>query len=348
MSVAATDIPFGGIGKALALAGAVLVHAAAGWALLDRAPDIKIEAGRGGAAARLGTFADLAAGTLSAENPREITRAESAGQNAPAATAPRPEPTEPIRAARAAEVIEAGRSEATPTRSETAATQAPVRADGMLSAGSAAVPEVSRSDKAEPAARPDPAAALTPEAPTSALAADSPDTAAVARSLRPARRSAAFEARHRPAPEPEPAPRRQAEPQRQARPEPAAPPAAGTAERNARRGATTETPNSNATQQGTRSGQGQQAGNAAASNYRGAVMRRISRLGPLRTNRSGTAQVRFTVSGSGALAGIEIAASSGSGALDGAALAHIRQAAPFPPPPAGAPRTFTIRLAARR
>lgn len=59
-------------------------------------------------------------------------------------------------------------------------------------------------------------------------------------------------------------------------------------------------------------------------------------------NRRGSTRVSFTVAASGGLAGLGIAASSGSGSLDNAAAQIIRRAAPFPPPPPGAQRQFSI------
>ncbi|MEE4118282.1 MAG: TonB family protein [Paracoccaceae bacterium] len=61
----------------------------------------------------------------------------------------------------------------------------------------------------------------------------------------------------------------------------------------------------------------------------------------------GAARVTFRVAGSGALAGASLSRSSGSAALDRAALTVVRRAAPFPPPPAGAARTFTVEIRGR-
>jgi protein TonB len=84
------------------------------------------------------------------------------------------------------------------------------------------------------------------------------------------------------------------------------------------------------------------AGNAKASNYPGLVYRKIQRTRQKRAGGRGSVRIRFSVSSSGGLARISIAKSSGSKKIDQAALAHIRRAAPFPAPPKGARRSFTI------
>ena len=89
------------------------------------------------------------------------------------------------------------------------------------------------------------------------------------------------------------------------------------------------------------------SGNAAASNYPGEVMRRIARAGKPRVGARGTAVIGFTVASNGGLAQIGVARSSGSAALDRAAVALITKAAPFPRPPAGAQRRFSITIKGR-
>ncbi|MCV2893570.1 energy transducer TonB [Lentibacter sp. XHP0401] len=89
-------------------------------------------------------------------------------------------------------------------------------------------------------------------------------------------------------------------------------------------------------------------GNAAASNYPGTVMRKISRVPKPRVGSTGTATVRFTISANGGLASASIARSSGIASLDRAALKVIQRAAPFPKPPAGAQRSFTLKIKGAR
>ena len=90
-------------------------------------------------------------------------------------------------------------------------------------------------------------------------------------------------------------------------------------------------------------GTAQVQGNAAASNYPGLVMRRIQRA-KRRTTVRGVAMVRFRIGAGGGLAGLSLARSSGSDKLDRIALDQVRRAAPFPPPPAGARTSFTVRI----
>lgn len=90
------------------------------------------------------------------------------------------------------------------------------------------------------------------------------------------------------------------------------------------------------------------AGNAKASNYPGLIYRKIQRTRQKRVGGRGSVRIRFSVSSSGGLAGISVARSSGSSKIDKAALAHIRRAAPFPAPPKGARRSFTIPVEIRR
>ena len=170
--------------------------------------------------------------------------------------------------------------------------------------------------------------AATPTRPVPETVAATPaETGAVSRSIRPVRRSAEFEATHK-----QPAPR--------------AKPATSNADRNARAGAATGQRTATAQQSGT-TGRQQTAGNAAASNYPGLVMRRLSRAGKPRVNSNGTAVVAFTIAANGGLTSVSLARSSGSSALDQAALQLVRRAGPFPTPPTGARRSFSIQIEGR-
>lgn len=68
-------------------------------------------------------------------------------------------------------------------------------------------------------------------------------------------------------------------------------------------------------------------------NYAAQVRARIARNRPGRAKGPGTAVVSFALSKSGGLRYARLARSSGSKALDQAALHSVRRAAPFPPPP---------------
>lgn len=152
------------------------------------------------------------------------------------------------------------------------------------------------------------------------------------------------------APETSPRPQARAEKpvkrQKTAEPRPAS--SAGNADRNARKGSQTGQENANApAAQSARSG-GQQAGNAAKSTYPGLVLRKIERTRKPATSARGSVVVAFRVAPSGALASAQVARSTGDPVLERAALDHIRRAAPFPPPPAGADIDFRFEFVGRR
>ncbi|MCF2905400.1 TonB family protein [Octadecabacter sp. CECT 8868] len=135
----------------------------------------------------------------------------------------------------------------------------------------------------------------------------------------------------------------------QVRQTPAAP--QGNANQDARRGTVAST---QSTGQATQSGQGQQVDQAAvaaarqaAANYGNVVMRRISRTRRENTRSRGVAVVSFRVGASGQLASVGIGRSSGDAELDRIAINHVRRAAPFPAPPAGAQTSFSIQFQGR-
>jgi protein TonB len=136
-----------------------------------------------------------------------------------------------------------------------------------------------------------------------------------------------------------------------ARPEPpprAAPPAPqGSAAQTARAGDARGAAQGNATrtQQGDR-GQASSDGQAVG-HYPQLVNRHLSRLRRPNTRFDGAAVVAFTVAGNGGLAGVSIMRTSGNAEFDRLALAHIQRAAPFPPPPAGAQRSFNVTVQGR-
>jgi protein TonB len=174
-----------------------------------------------------------------------------------------------------------------------------------------------------------PSIALAPQPPlTVAAAADATD---LLRSLRPQRRSAAFEARHIPDPAPE---------SRKA----TRPAATGNADRNQRAGQTTGSVAATSPQQASASGNDAQPGNAARDAYPGLVMRQLARVDRPSLGIEGMATVAFTIAGNGQLGALSVARSSGSARLDQAALRLVRKAAPFPAPPKGAERNFSIRI----
>ncbi|WP_422002010.1 TonB family protein [Roseovarius mucosus] len=85
-------------------------------------------------------------------------------------------------------------------------------------------------------------------------------------------------------------------------------------------------------------------GTAATSNYPGQVMRHLARVPRPRADTRGVALVQFSISEGGRLASVRVARSSGSTRLDRAALTVVERAAPFPAPPAGAQRSFSVQI----
>lgn len=80
----------------------------------------------------------------------------------------------------------------------------------------------------------------------------------------------------------------------------------------------------------------------SAVNYAAIVRARVAAHKPSGGGDHGTAVVAFSVSGSGALRSARIARSSGNSSLDGRVIAAVRNAGPFPPPPAGANLNFAM------
>jgi protein TonB len=88
-------------------------------------------------------------------------------------------------------------------------------------------------------------------------------------------------------------------------------------------------------------------GNAAASNYAGKVMEHLSRFRRPRPAGPGSAYVSFPFTDAGDIDSIEISKTSGSHRFDRDAIAFIRRAAPFPAPPKGVSRAFTVKIEGR-
>lgn len=300
-----------GPAKLAALSVALVLHGALAVALVSREA-AEIEGNGGETEVQLGNaFSDMAAGTLTAERPDEA-----------AVTAPdTPERIAPAQATAATAVPPIAPQPAAPAQPKALAATLPPALQPLT----ASTPET-----------------LAPQPVPERLDGAAPETAAVARSLRPKPRSATFEAAHTPAPRAQPAPREK----QAAAPAPRAKPAQGAGTQNARAGETTGTRDATARQSGT-GGRQQEAGNAAVSNYPGLVMRQLSRAGRPRASARGTAVVAFTIGGNGGLASVALASSSGSASLDEAALRLVRGAGPFPKPPQGARRSFSIEIRGR-
>ena len=85
------------------------------------------------------------------------------------------------------------------------------------------------------------------------------------------------------------------------------------------------------------------AGKVSSGRYAANVRAAIGRHRP-RVGGGGSATVAFSVGPGGGLQGVRIVRSSGKPAADQAAIATVRAAAPFPPPPAGTNNTFSIQI----
>lgn len=90
------------------------------------------------------------------------------------------------------------------------------------------------------------------------------------------------------------------------------------------------------------------SGNAAAANYPGKVYAKIARTRQRNAGGKGVTHVSFHVTASGQAVSVTVSRSSGNATVDKAALAHVKRAAPFPKPPAGARTRFVIPLEFRR
>lgn len=100
---------------------------------------------------------------------------------------------------------------------------------------------------------------------------------------------------------------------------------------------------------GATSGEDEGPSRAAVSSYTGRVYAHLARHKryPGGTSDRGRATVTFTLSASGGVSGIRLARSSGSAALDQAALSMVQRASPFPPIPSEFGRrsmTFTVPI----
>ena len=317
-------IPRSGLAKTLSIGvAASLVVGVSQLAQID--DSAKIAGGGAPAAAQLGTrFEDMAVGTLEAEPVEDIT--------------PTPEP-EPLEAAEALPPTSAPTVTPTPAAEPMQAVKAepmPVAPPPATAAQTPVLPALTPVETPPETASATPTiTAAAPVPPVETLTAEAEDDAPRL-SQRPQRRDPerAAEAAKKAKPKPQPKPK----PKQTTR---------GNAKRDNTKGAQTAARAGNAAQSGTRQRAAAPAGNAAASNYPGQVMSRIARVGKPRVRSRGTAVIAFSIGGGGQLAGARVARSSGSAALDQAALGIIRQAAPFPRPPAGAQRNFSIQIKGR-
>lgn len=334
--------------KLFALTGALIVHGALAAGLIREEP-VLVE-GSGSEAAALGTsFADMAVGTQTAEETTEVVEPETVPDQ-PVEAEPEqtveaePEPLTPPEPP--AEVAQTDPVEDTVAEpAEVAPLAVPETADGVLALqpepltpapvvpeALAALPETLTDPAPEPVTPTEPLAAQ-PVQPEDTISVLDPDSTVPKLSKRPVRRDPEMETpvKRAEAPKPKPKPK----PQQTAK---------GNNTQNAAAGTTRGASNNTNTRQGAGQAQSKQAGSAAVSNYPGLVNRHLSRIRKPSLSRRGVVRVSFAIASSGGLAGVSVSRSSGSTQLDQAAATLIRRAAPFPKPPAGAQRNFSINI----
>lgn len=289
---------------------------------------------------RLGnSFQDVASGVQSALTPQDTA------EESPPSEATETPPPEELTRPPAPEPLQSQEPETTEPRAPTEAAQ-----DTPSETAEAPAPPEPLKPLQEPAKAPAPQT-LAALLPTEALPAPAPEQESEAPqvSRRPALRPKTVEdaaAKAKPKPK-KTAKAQKPKPQKKTKPKKArkkTKPKKGTNAPSQRAGKATGTSKGKAKQKSAGKARSKKAGNAKASNYAGLVMRKISRMRRPRVDSRGTARVAFRVSSSGSITSIRIAKSSGSAALDKAALQLVRRAAPFPRPPQGAQRSFTVSI----
>src|SRR5690606_31803778 len=94
--------------------------------------------------------------------------------------------------------------------------------------------------------------------------------------------------------------------------------------------------------------QGQPAApQVSAADWTAQVIARIRSVRQKRVRGTGSTTIGFSIAANGGLAAVSVLRSSGNAELDQAGLDHIRRAAPFPPPPAGAGGGLSFDFTAR-
>ncbi|WP_394705868.1 energy transducer TonB [uncultured Hyphomonas sp.] len=86
------------------------------------------------------------------------------------------------------------------------------------------------------------------------------------------------------------------------------------------------------------------AGDAASTNYAGLVMLHLSKVRRPRASSPGSAFVSFTIGFQGQLEELRIVKSSRSARFDRDAMKVVRRATPFPVPPPGVNRSFSVEI----
>ena len=317
------------LAKTLAVSAAAALHGAAIWGFATD-KSVEIEGSAGSVETNTGSsFAEMAAGMFSAAETQEIideVPPEAIDDAAPAELI-QPVPLEPVTDAEPpAEALTASLAE----RVQPSEEQPPLEPTREAQLPLVQTPrEKAQEPRAPQLTKPEMADVIEPK--------DDP-TPSVTHSLRPRIRSAELEKRaERSKKVAKTKPKKKSHPR-------------GNAAQNAAAGTETGKTQNKAVVAGTGASKKKATGNAAASNYPGKVMKKISRVPKPRVGKKGTSVVAFTIAPGGGLSAISLARSSGSAILDQAALRVVQRAAPFPPPPAGRGAVFrsTSRAAERK
>ncbi|WP_299848317.1 TonB family protein [uncultured Roseovarius sp.] len=304
------------LAKTLAVSVAIALHSVAIWGMA-KDTNVAIEGSAGSIDASIGSsFADMSAGMFIATQTNEVLEEISPEKIEAVLPSETFQPAPPDSMAKIKELVTTQTASIPePTRT----TEPPLPTQHLLPEQAQAV--------AEPI--PDLAASEI----TEMIEPEVDETPSVTRSLRPKTRSTELEKRVEP-------PKKVAKTKRQkAKSQPR-----GNAKQNATIGAETGRTETKAKVASTGKSKRQATGNVAVSNYPGKVMKKISRVPKPRVGSKGTSVVAFTISSSGGIGAISLSRSSGSSKLDQAALRVVRRAAPFPPPPTGARRSFSIKI----
>lgn len=301
--------------KLMAGVAALALHGTLVVGFVSETP-VEVESGAGAAEARIGSsFADMAAGTLSAEPAEEMSKPVEQAALVP----PTPVETPVERPQEVQERPEAQPEMAQPVTPALTPSHDPQRATVLTPAPQMAAPVLPQ-ETVEAQDEVAPQSSVRPKQRTREEPPKPQKTAKIPAPKTPVKQPPKLQKKAASAPQ-------------------------GNAQQNARAGSATGREEAKAAQQGVAQGQkNREAGNARASNYPGQVMKKLSRVSRPRVGRRGTAVVAFTIAPNGRLAAVSIAKSSGHAELDRAALRVVQRAAPFPPPPQGARRSYSINI----
>lgn len=338
MSLRATTAKIASLGLALATHGAVI-------GVLTAPETVQIEGSADGSEIRLGNaFADMVAGVQTHQSVDDVVEPDPVEETAhpvepetlePHKDAPetaaqteqdRQKPGETTEASPEAEMTETHQTEVVETKPEitlAAVTKVVAEASNAVVPLTPTLKPLVSATAPSPEVTEEPATQATPVAQTPTLLTSKPVQTLTAT-------PAATVIKARPDPKPKPKPKPAAVQQ-------------GTSTVTARAGVTTGSTQTQSVSTGT-NGRTRAAGNAAASNYPGIVMRCISRARRIKSRVRGSVRISFSVSSGGSIGGVSVSGSSGNRQLDSAAANAIRRVGRCKKPPSGAQRNFSVTV----